>query len=138
MERDINQGKELSQEARAVLSKIAEAGNEQFRTVLSVILETKGDRGLVARKVSQAVARGNQKMLLCLALLEPLRAQDVLTGIYTHLQDYLEEVGGSDGLAGVLESLEERWRQDHASELQERVRQLEEESKRYFWQKFKS
>lgn len=50
-----------------------------------MILETKGDRSLVAEMVFQAVVKGSMKMLLCLTLLEPLKSWDVLKGIYTHL-----------------------------------------------------
>lgn len=122
-------GNELSQDARAVLQQVALKGIKEYNQVLSVILESEGDRSFVAKKIAQKLATGNQQMAVCLALLEPLKVKSVLAGIHGHLESYLEQLGGSSGFVGALESLEEQHRQTHTNELLERVKNLEAESK---------
>lgn len=129
MERENLNPKEVSQEARAVLCEIAQKGVAEFAQISSLIMETKGDRNQVAQKLSQAICRGNQSMTLCLGLLEPRNAQDVLTGIFKNLSHCLDKFDHQNGLVGALESLEETRRKDRVVELEDENERLRRISK---------
>ena len=94
-----------------------------------MILETEGNRNLIAQKVAQAVCLGNQKMVMCLSLLEPLRVRTIVTRICDHLENFTERHAGENRLSGALEQMTQKWIQDHAQEIEEKLRKLERESK---------
>lgn len=49
----------VSQEARRVLTRIAEKGVDAFTEVLEIIKEAKGHHSILAQKITQSLSRAN-------------------------------------------------------------------------------
>ena len=122
---------ELSAEARAAVSEIAMKGTEDINQIVKLVQETEGSRYLVAQKFAQALTNGNQKLLFCLALLEPERAQDIISGMYNHHMEFFRKLGSSSCLIGALENLAEKRRIKQSTDLEQENEKLKRKSKNY-------
>ena len=121
----------LTNEASEILQQIVKQGIDHFSEVTEILSQPENQRIELAKKISQKMCLGNQKMALCLGLLEPKRSNQILKRIFDIVSEYIEQLEEDKGLSGALEILEQELKFKKLPQIQEQFKILQQQSKQH-------